>query len=187
MTAQVIEAAAEPLWAKPSRKRVAIALLVAALVPTALFVSLFLLPIRHHSDMPFGRFVVLFAFWMTAGLTRIVPAIFVGGLIYAILAGRVHRDSPALLIACLLTGGLAAIPIDIWIGLRDLMGPAPESRFSFADAVGSIYLDGARTAYGWRDYAANTGKTFTYGMLGGAIFWWIARPKRHATQSSALQ
>jgi hypothetical protein len=187
MTARAMEAAAEPIWFKPSRKRVVIALFVAALVPTALFVSLSLLPEEHRPEMPLGRLVVLFAFWMAAGLTRIVPALLVGGLIYAVLAGRVRRDSAGLLIACLLAGGLAAVPIDIWIGLRDLIGPAPGSRFSFADAGGSIYLNGVRTAYGWRDYAANTGKTFTYGMLGGAVFYWIARPKRRATQSSALQ
>lgn len=112
------------------------------------------------------------SFWRKPSRKRVAIALF---------AAKVQRDSPVLFLICLLAGGLAAIPIDIGIGLSDLIALPGERRFSYADGGGDIYLDGVRTAYGWRDFAADTGITFAYGMLGGAIFWWIARPKQHAT------
>lgn len=114
-------------------------------------------------------------------------AMLLGWLLYLALSPALHRNSKAAVLACLLLGGVAANIQDFALELRHESAPSAACTFTFGDAGGNIIECNHRTRYGWFVFWKNASAKFSFGMLGGLIFWWIVRPRRSSELRPPMQ
>jgi hypothetical protein len=154
----------------PERRQAQKALLLAPLFPVAI---LFIMDAGDRT-LQQGPLAIVGAAMLAFYILVFVEffTILFGGMALALLWRRV----PFNLFLCAFIGGLvAALPFLIYWLMPSFQEPFDYN--AWVDGQPTV-VDGVKTAYGrLRDFISII-EVFALGLIGGAFFWWLCRPKR---------